>query len=343
MEPIIYKLPRPDNIIDLDPQNVYFDTEPSPKLIKYGLNNVADPLDMVAITSVPYYKAGLDFNFERKDGDSIMVQAKDIMGVKKIDQTFAEFWEILTFFGFLNNNQNIYTSHEDIVQNIISIYQKFKKTKGNFNISAKKTKGKNSLVIIKYSDTDMEENASIQLIVNDLKDLLAAQTTGASMVLQIFGLQTQTMAEIVYYLSSLYNEAYIMKPAIDSPLFDSRYIILINLRETIKATLPNYPDDQYLISLGLQLPTELETIIQCMNSLIIPRKYKLYYLIKSYLDTRIYEGATYQEMVQNQNDKTNKWLSTFTDIDKLPSILDTVLKNSDSSCVQYTDLMKIIT
>jgi hypothetical protein len=345
METIIYTLPKTEKIIESTEINIFFDNQPSPKLMKYGFNNINEQLDMVALTAVTYYRVGLSFDFGSKDENSIVAKASTTLGTKNFDQHFAEFWEILNIFGLLNENQNIYTTHIDTIKNITDTYDKLTNTKHKFLISGGKI-GKStqaSLVINKYSDIDIDENAAIQLIINQLTDLLNIQEKGANMIIQLFSLQTQTSAEIIYYLTTLYREAYLMKPSATSDLSDSKYLILLGLKTIPVLLIPEHPDNVYLISLGLgSLPDNFVSVIQCMNADIIPKKYKAYGQIKSFLDTKVYEGATYQEMLKVQHENAVNWLEKFTYPSKMKTILDEAVKKSTTKCDIHTQLIKLL-
>ena len=353
MEPIIYKLlpcittdmqacevPTSDNPISLNDSDIYFDTNPSPKLIKYGFNNMVDQLDLMAITSISYYRAGLNFDFTRTGKNSIAAKFSKIFGTKNVDETFAEFWEIITLFNLFNTNTDVLTSHPDTMADIIKAYTSFSKTKNKFGFVSKK--GKANLVIHKYSDIDIDENAAIQFIITDLPNLLSDQTKTASMILQIFGTLTQTMAELIYYLATLYEESYLVKPSVISEIFDAKYLVLLRLKDKTEFQLPKHSKDVYLASIGVNIPDDVVTSIQCMNAETMPAKYRKYYEIKSYLDTRVYEGATYQEMLQQQDDYGEEWIETYTDLSKPPAILANVLKKSDAKCMRRSQLINLL-
>ncbi|AYV85068.1 MAG: methyltransferase [Satyrvirus sp.] len=349
MEPIIYNLPKVEKYIEIADENIYFDEYPSPKLIKYGFNTINEQLDMVALTSNPYYKSGLNFDFERNDKQSMKTKANELLKTKDFNIDFAEFWEILNLFSILSTTQNIHTTKKNIVEDVVNTYQKLTGSKKSYIVGGPKMKPKEkvTLVIHKYSDIDIDENAAIHLIINDLKDLVSIQEKGANMVLQLFSLQTQTSSELLYYLGSLYNEAYLVKPIVTSNLSDSKYIVLLNLKEkNIKLPkLPKIPTDAYLISLGIKsIPNDFLTVIQCMNSQIIPKKYETYNSIKSYLDSKVYEGSTYQDMVKNQNSNTTKWFETFSDVgaENMKKILDQSIQRSNTVCVSYSKIIDIL-
>jgi len=359
MEPIIYTL---SDILKNQTQetesesekttkvelNFYFDNQPSPKLIKYGFNNINEQIDLIALTSVPYYKAGLNFNFEGNADKSISVKASNLFKTKKFNQDFAEFWEILNLFGIITTNQNIYTSHPDTLKEIISSYQKLTKSKNTLSVMETPSKGKATTVIYKYSSIEIDENALIQFLINTLPNLLTTQAKGSNMIIQLFALQTQTSAEIIYYLSTLYNEAYLIKPIVSSDLSDSKYLILLGLKTPTSFNVPKHSENIYLISIGLQsLADNLSMVIQCMNSDIIPKKYNRYNQIKVYLDSKVYEGATYQEMLERQHKNTEKWLELYgpesvSNIDKMKSFLDQTLAKSSSKCATHAELINLL-
>lgn len=344
MEPIIYLFPKSDKIIEPNEINIIFDDQPSPKLIKYGFNNINEQLDMIALTSIPYYRVGLSFDFQSTDENSIVTRASKLLKTNNFDQHFAEFWEILNIFGLLDKNQQIYTTHVNSIKNITDIYKKMTNTNYTYSILDDKTiKSRQvSLVINKYSDVDIDENAAIELLINQLADLLNIQKKGANMIIQLFSLQTQTSAEIIYYLSMLYNEAYLMKPIVTSDLSDSKFLILLNLKTESTLSIPKHPESLYLVSLGIKLlPNNFTRIIQCMNAEIIPKKYLKYSQIKSYLDTKVYEGATYQEMLKKQHQNAIEWLEIFADPSKIKSLLDTAIAKTTNKCNIYEQLTNL--
>ena len=342
MEPIIYALPKTEQLIEPSELNIYFDNHPNPKLIKYGFNNIGNQLDLIALTSIPSYKAGLEFDFEQDGKDSLSGQANALFKTKKFDQTFGEFWEIFTLFGLLDTNQTIYSpKNSDTIKGVVDAYQKITNSKQNINIS-NNSKSNAGLVVYKYSDIDIDENAATQFILDALPNLLSVQDLGSNMILQLFNLQTQITAEIIYLLNTLYVEAYVIKPSIVSDLFNTKYLVLINLKNKFKLVIPSHPNNVYLSSLGLKnLPNNFETVIQCVNSDVMPKKYKRYNLIKSYLDTKVYEGATYQEMIQAQIINAKKWLSTFDNISNLKTILDSALEKTNSRCNTHAQLINM--
>lgn len=342
MDTTIYSFGKPDKPIESTELNFEFDDNPAPKLIKYGFNNITEELDLTDLMTNPHYKAGLSFDFERKDDLSFTTLVETDFNIKNFNQTFAEFWEILTMFNLLNNDQNILTSNKKEVQNIIDLYKKMSKDKNKLVI-AKDNDNKISLIIQKYSNINIDENAAIQFIINDLPLLLQSQTTNGNMILQLFNTQTQAMAEIIYYLTNFYNEAYLIKPTVIPDLSNSKYLVLIGLNDNPKFIIPKHPKNVYLHSIGLKtLPNNFTTVIQCFNSDIMPRKYRKYHQIKSYLDTKVYEGATYQDFIIKQNENSKKWLEIFKDLSGISKVTDDTIQKSSKRCSVYNKLANVL-
>lgn len=342
MEPIIYMLPRIEKNIEINLADINFDHNPNPKLIKFGFNDLNEQFNTSALYSNPHYKNGLDFDFSRIDQNSLKVIGAKTFKIKNFDSNFAELWEVLNLFRLLDSDQKIYTSREEAITEIISSYQKLSGSKNKYSLIDRKKKEKATLVIYRYSDIDIDENAAVQLIVNDLNSLLIVQEKNSNMIIQLFGLQTQISLEIIFFLSSLYNDAYLLKPTISSDLSDGKYLVLIGLKTIPDIKFPKIPDNTYLSSIGLKnIPNNFVGVIQCINSDTLPRKYKRFFIIKTYLDGKVYEGTTYQELIDNQNANSKKWLDTFSDLTKMKKLLDNSLKKSESKCNNHEKLTSI--
>ncbi|BCS83172.1 putative FtsJ-like methyltransferase [Cotonvirus japonicus] len=341
MKPIIYSLPRTTEILPIDVSEIIFDTNPSPQLIKYGFNNTSDKLNIVSITNSPHYKVGLKFDFQRQDENSFVMKTEKIFN-HKINETFCEIWEIFNIFNLLGKNTSIFTNKSAEINNIIDNYIDFFDSNNKYDVldDPSNIKSPINLIFMKYSNINLDENALIQLIYNDLPMFFNVQDKDSNMVLQLFNIQTQITVELIQYLTSLYTESYLIKPLISSDLFDGKYLVLLGLKNPLKLKLPNNSNDSYLLTLGFKnISEDLILSIQCMNANILPAKYELYDKIKSFLDLKVYEGATYQEFIQQQNDSTNKWIEIYTDIDKIKTILKNNIEETDKICGSDSQLI----
>lgn len=327
MDIIIYRLPTSNQILEVRKEDIQFDDHPSPKLLKYGFNVLGDRLDWVALTSDPHYKAGLRFDFSRSDPESIVSLATATLRPHQFDQTFAEFWEIICLFDLLKNQQILSTNQPEIMEDIIAIQKKTK----DIRISTK-IKDRLHLIIQKYSDVDLDEDTLVTFITKDLSSLFERQVVGANMVLQISSIQTQIMAELVYYLSTLYVSAYIVRPMVIPEISNSKYLVLVGLRQESPWTI--FPrENAYLSSIiSSDLPTEFNSVIQCMNSYLIPLKFTTYSRIQSYLKEKIYEGATYQEFTKIQNEMARRWIDIYSEPSKAKALLDNIIERTEKTC-----------
>lgn len=316
METIIFQIPQSKH--KLKEITITYDSIKPSKLIKYGFNHEVDNLNLVELTLDSHYTAGLNFNFERKPV------------YPDFSLTHAEFWEILVTFDLMAPNQSIRTSHPDVIEDLIKTYGELvtKLTKVTVNKSKK-----SNLVLHKYSDVELEEVTALQLILSDLPDILSSQSKGSTMVMQLFSLQTNPMVEFVYYLSTHYETVYLFRPNVTSNLSCGSYLICTNLLDTISLPKVEIPQDMYVSSLSLQISPEFTTCIQCFNSEIIPQKIVTYNKIKAYLDSKVYEGATYQEMVMAQDENVSKWNVKYVDkLKDLPKTLTSGLERTQKKC-----------
>lgn len=350
MEPIIYFLPKIAEIIKPSESEIHFDKYPSPKLMKYGFNNIDEQLDLLSLTSIPQYRVGLevDFNSDRiADIASSMDNSMDnsidkkILSKfpKKINTTFAEFWEILNLFNLITSDKIIYTSNPNIIKEVIDTFHNIMGK--NIQHSITDGKKKATLVINKISDIEIDENAAIQLITNDLSKLLQIQDVGANMILQLFGTQTQTTVELIYFLSSLYTDSFIIKPVATSYLTDIKYLVLTGLKDISTISFPKHSKEMFLTTMNINVPDIFSNAIQCINSYLIPKKYKLYLKIKSYLDTKVYEGATYQELLNSQNENLGKWFLLFSNVAPNDQLIESAIKKTTDQCSSFSKLTSL--
>lgn len=321
METIVYKLPQiKDKIKDTSINIIYDDVKPS-KLIKYGFNQTADDLNVIELMSDSHYRAGLNFDLERNDSKNVPSTL-----------THAEFWEILVSFELLSSNQSILSSHPEIIDDVIKLYGDT--IKSLTKVTVNKSKKNINLVIYKYSDVELDESISTQLILKDLPELFASQTTGSNMVLQLFSLQTKPTIDLVYYIASNYEFVYLFRPNITSNLSNGCYLVCTNLLKTVK--FPDINDKGYVTNLldnSIKILPSFTTCIQCINSELIPEKIITYNKIKSYLDSKVYEGLTYQEMISSQDENLAKWTEKYIKHYKdVPKYLSEGLDKTSKKC-----------
>lgn len=339
MEPIIYTLttqndttnPNPLEIrepVVLDVTKFVFDSSPNPKLIKYGFNNINEKLPIESLTSIPQYAAGLNFNFDQDFSKDKTIKS---LGIKMLDQAFAEIWELVVMWRLLDAEKSnspfvIATNQPEIMQDIADVYAKTSKLKYKVEQLNKKA----NLVVVKNSDINIDENTVLSMLINQLPGLMKTQTKGSNMVLQIYAIQTQATVELINWLRSVYQEAYIARPSVESNLSDSKYLVLINLLDEI--SFPKIQTESYVSSFGTVIPEQVISTIQCCNADLIPLKYRMYTRIKEFLDTKVYEGSSYQELIQQQQANHQEWMDTRFDFQKMQELLDKVIQSTSKKC-----------
>jgi hypothetical protein len=338
MEPIIYKFPKRENKpIELSPSNFIFDTEPSPKLLKYGFNQTIEKLNLAFITNNVHYKAGLNFDFDRTDNLSITNKCGKIFGLGKSSncKLFFMYWEILNLFKMLDSKISVLVTDLSTLKEIEIAHQKIFKSKLKITFVKTNDATPANLIVQTYSQIDLDENSWVHLIINDLPFLLSKQSEGSNMILQLFGICTQITVEIIYYLSTLYEATYLIKPSINSSgLSDEKYLVCTGFLSKIKIKFPKITPNKYLSHIGIEpIPDSFINTIQCANSELIPYKIYTFNKIKTYLDSNIYEGIIYDEMIQKQNSNTDNWIELFTtNQKKLESLLEKLIKQTDEKC-----------
>lgn len=321
MDPNIFKL-KNIPLINGSKLSPLLSTTPPPRLLKFGFNNITEQLNIPSLTSVPYYRAGLNFDFERTDKESFSVKSKKIFPIESFNIIFASVWEIFTLWNILKTPQKIQTNDTSLIDDIIA---------SNKNSHQHQmTKNSATLSVQIFSPVDLDENALTIIITNYLPSIIDKLEKNSTLLIQLFSIQTQITAELVNYLSSLFNEGYLIKTSVTSDLSDMKFLLLIGLKE--KTTLANISssDNSYVESIGL---SNLDnTIIQCMNSVVIPKKYKKFNQIKKFLDLKVFEGITYDELIQKQNLYTKEWIQTYTTNTDLSEKLNSLLEKNNSFC-----------
>lgn len=332
MDTIIYRAPPQEKIILTD-SDFIFDTEPSKQLLKLGFSQIINSLPISDMINNPHYTTYLRFDFDRTDKNSMKELCAKIFGkMSSADlKLFCIYWECIVLFGLFNKlppKSKIFSSDTSIVEKIIKAYKSIFELDSDLFI-AKESEIAN-LILFTWSSIDIDENAYVHLLLNNLS-LLSKQIVGSSLVLQIFGIQTQVMAELFYYLTSLYNEAYIVKPQVSSDLSDEKYLVLINMKEPIKNIRIKIPPKKHCKHiLSVAIPDPIVRCIQCINSELYPNKFVTYHTIKEFLDKKNFEGLLYEEQLQRQDIYTNNWIKSFTE--KENKMADRSLARTDELC-----------
>jgi 23S rRNA U2552 (ribose-2'-O)-methylase RlmE/FtsJ len=79
-------------------------------------------------------------------------------------------------------------------------------------------------------DFNKQEENSLNLIFAEICFAITMQKTGGSFVLKVFDTFSSASIEMLYLLSYLYEEVYIMKPSTSRPANSEKYVICLNFR-----------------------------------------------------------------------------------------------------------------
>jgi hypothetical protein len=347
MDLIIYKINMPNMPVKSTIKKFIYDSEPAPKLLKFGFNKDVEKLDIASLMNNPNHKIGLNFDFERTDEASIEKICHKKFGwkisKKNNMQLVCSAWEIISLFFGQEKKKMIATNEVDILEEVSDSHKK--KFKSNFQIT--NLKSASDIVYWISSKIELDENVYIHLLISELSNLLSKQKEGSCMVIQLFGLSTQIMSELIYILTTLYHESYIIKPSTISDLSDEKYLVLINMiNSKSKIDIGAIPKNTYLNKLELDsIPDTFINSIQCINAKLIPKKLSKFNAIKKYIDNNIYEGMTHDEMIATQNLLTEKWVETFSDQKIIQTQMDLSLNKSGAECdhaAEFNNLYALI-
>ena len=320
MQPLIFPISF-DSLHSINIQPVY-ENNPATPLIKYGFNNISTNLIMSEITSNPYYKYGLEFDVWNETSSAI---TKKFDTKFKITQTFLELIELVTIFDLLQSNSNVYSNKIQEFTQLVD-YKSVKK----INVSDKVEKNKFDLHFHKFSDIDIDENAAIDFIIKVIPTLSTLKT-GSNIVIQIFSVQTQPMVELIMYMTSMFHDGYIVKPACISDLYSMKYLVLRGMRTAVEPQAISI-SNSFLTSIGLEIVPEIDVSIKCMNSVLLPRKYKIYNKILAYIESGVFEGSVYQNFLDFHISNANIWYKTFVDFDPKDNAFGTIINNTHALC-----------
>lgn len=303
MNPIIFRISPTNTQLKIIPSEIKYSDKLNSQLIKYGFNQSENNMDIAGLMENKYYRNGLNL-------DTFIMPLIN-----------AQITEITKLFDLVKPKINVYIDDVKLVKSL-------------FDNADNKSKKDYQLVIKIYSTSnpsEINEQSYLQILANDLKSLLDMQKEGSSMIIQMGDIKTLPMAQIVYYLSTLYTESYLIKPVTSNELSSERYLVLLNLKT--KTVFPTIKTDSYINSfINEPIPNNVNTAIQCFNSRVMALKLFSYERIKKYLDEKVYEGSLYQDMMKKREIRTTDWKDKYMSSKNLSSYLDELINDADAQC-----------
>lgn len=346
MDSLIYQLPTTQDTIAPEKIIASVDYAPSPRLLKYGYNHSLSKINMREIYDNPHHYVGLSVDYQSKESDNINTVAKKIFGKINVTEELCCLWEIVVLLEIFNNVETILTNRKETMEIIAQIYSKLKNKKievFDFNETIK-----DDVQLVIYLIDDVDESVSISMLLNALPKLLSVQQKGAQMIFPLANCQTQLCVELLYYLTSIYNTAYLTKLMVSNTLSASRFVVLQDKKDSNKK-IPefNYPKkDYHLITLGLShfVTDNFVNTIQCCNSAIDFNILRALYEIKKYISEKVFEGASYQVMLTGQREMAKKWLEIVIDgpSDKTKEYRNKIVEKCMQPCNYTEQLNKLI-
>lgn len=311
MNPIIYKIPNITYDVKFDlSKSIRFSNNLNPQLIKYGYNLEENDLNISELVENKYYHNGIVVDYEE-------IVTKLALS-KKITLSSIQLIEILKLFNF--NNM---TCHSNV-----SVLE-LKDVNITLNTTKKKTY---DLIIHLFSTSEINtinENTFTVMIIKQLHELFKFQTKGSSMILQLGEIKTIPMVQLIYFLSSSYENSYLIKPMTSVEISSESYIILDKLINEIKfpefKNSKNYIDKLY----DDDIPEVINNTIKYFNLNLTVLKLNVYFSIKKYLDDKVYEGDLYQKIKKQREEMIKFWSNTFIKGKNLDSYLESLIKQSD--------------
>ena len=193
----------------------------------------------------------------------------------KKSNTYHELFEIISLFKLFDKSHDILKNDYNDVLNEISHDLKKKQTF---------VKNKASFSVQKYNSTSantFEKKCSAIIHFDDAR--------------------TNDNVSAIYCLSSMFKQAYIVKPVASPFINDDCYVVLIDFQGNTIKTFGNVSE----------FSNDYSEIIKKFNTILISEKYALASKIKKYISNKIFKGESYDNMIAEQKKNTEIWNDLF--------------------------------
>lgn len=309
--------------------NPVYDTNPAPALIKYGFNFLATNYAVPEVTQDPNHLTALRYDLTNHDTDNFAhaIVTKAALTAKfmpKLTFQVLTLWEIFWLFQLWQQKaiSAADTSASTDIATVYEIYHKiYPDASSKPEISTKVKSSSASIHLIMPSPkVDIDENAYVLFLIEALTTIVELAASDSALILQVFGIQTAITVEILAVIASFYKTSYIYRPVAAYDLTTDKYFVALGFKSAaskpdasaLKAITDKIKQENLnLTSVGITISAQIHQQIQRLNGYLIPEQYAQFMRIKKYLQSGIFTGAIYQELVTAQQDRAKNWAAIF--------------------------------
>jgi len=191
---------------------------------------------------------------------------------------YHELFEIISLFKLFDKSHDILKNDYYDVLNEISHDLKKKQTF---------VKNKASFTVHKFNNNSEE-------IANTFEKKCSA-------IIHFNDARTNDNVSAIYCISSMFKQAYIVKPIASPFINDECYLLLMDFEGNAIKTFGNVNE----------FSNNYSEIIKKFNTVLISEKYKLTSTINKYISNKIFKGETYDKMIAEQKKNTEIWNDLF--------------------------------
>lgn len=340
--PIVYKLPIPsDSIIDKSVNPQYSINIDYPSFVlgfQHYIHANKDKLNILdefkGKKKVYEVINRLNKNIDEYDND-LESKIEEMTG-EKIEQEFLIYWELLSSFPIIENNDKIYIRKmSNSVNNCFKYFSKNLKIKLNIN------DGPADVICISYEGGNYDYRNTIEqdtqeYIFSEISDALKFLNKNGSLIIKLNEIYTKTTNKAIYSLTELFKEVYLYKPITSEQISSDKFLICLNLNKnkdkTIKffKEISNIPKNMYIVDFykDFILPENYISVIRKFNTDFSNRQLIDVNRIVEFIKSENYYGEDYQDYRDIQINSTSKWIDEYlTDINKNKKNIENNIQN----------------
>jgi len=330
-QPTIFKLPKTDSIntaLVTSSSNIYHSVPPYP-LSSLGYHQYITRTRETLVTKLKSITTDKQIFFVVNPSEivisnydeNISTLSKKYLKIDDISVQKIILWELLYVYNIYGSNCII--SLEE-VEDVISMYGEKMGKKGIKVYSKEKEIEKlklNSCDTIILLDKDInDEPNSINIMINNIIKILSYQSDGGTSILQISDTFTYNTLNLIYILTSFFEECYVYKPFTSKPYETDKYLILSKFKtnknqKDIVSQLEKSmaPKNEFHICLfpNLTLSNDFINTFKYINTKIVNAQQIYINDIIMFIKGNDYFGDDYHKYKSYQLNFTKWWIMTF--------------------------------